>query len=157
MRPTARSGRAEQELHSNSDKVISPVDESTRRLKSRSPAGAKTSTTTEDLDIGKEMLKATRDPVGPEGTDRAGNSVHSVQVESAVRDGPSGIRTSRLAGEPYPDTVPPTSSRDPAGHRAADEKEEAASAQAVKRGQVTVEEVPDDDDETSFCMSQKTN
>ncbi len=55
--------------------------------------------------MGKEMLKATRDPAfsqGPEGTDRAGNSVHSVQVESAVLDGPSGIRTSRLAGEPYP-------------------------------------------------------
>ncbi len=114
--------------------------------------------TTEDLDIGKETLKATRDPVGPEGADRAGNSVHSVQVESAVRDGPSGIRTSRLAGEPYPDTVPPTSSRDPAGYCAADEKEEAASAQAVKRGhQVTVEEIPDDDDDMSFHLSQETN
>ncbi len=38
----------------------------------------------EDLDIGKEMPKATRDPVGPEGEDWAGNSIHSVQVESAA-------------------------------------------------------------------------
>ncbi len=111
--------------------------------------------------MGKEMLKATRDPAfsqGLEGTDRAGNSVHSVQVESAVLDGPSGIRTSRLAGEPYPDMVPPTSSRDPAGYHTADEKEEAASAQAVKRGpQVQVEEIPDDEDDTSFRLSQRTN
>ncbi len=47
--------------------------------------------------------------------------------------------------------VPPTSSCDPAGYRTADEKEEAASAQAVKRGhQVEVEEIPDDEDDTSF-------
>ncbi len=54
--------------------------------------------------------------------------------------------------------VPLTSSRNPAGHRTADEKKEAASAQAVKRGhQVKVEEVPDDEDDTSFQLSQKTN
>ncbi len=112
----------------------------------------------EDLDIGKETPKVTRDPVGPEGKDQAGNSVHSVQVESAVRDGPSGICTSRLAMGPYPDTVPLTSSRDPAGYRVADEQKEAASAQAVKRGhQVKVEEIPDDEDDTSFRLSQKTN
>ncbi len=111
-----------------------------------------------DLDIGKETLKATRDPVGLEGTDQAGNSVHSVQVESAARGGPSRIRTSRLAMGPYPDMVPLTSSHDPAGYRAADERGEAASAQAVKRGpQVKVEEIPDDEDDTSFRLSQKTD
>ncbi len=158
MRPTARSGRAEQELCSNSDEVISSDDESTRRLKPRSPAGAEASTMTEELDIGKETPKVMRDPVGPGGEDRAGNSVHSVQVESAVRDGPSGIRTSHLASGPYPDTVPLTSSRDPAGYRVANEKKEAASAQVVKRGhQVKVEEIPDDKDDTSFQLSQQTN
>ncbi len=138
--------------------MISPVDESTKELKSRSPARAGTSTKVEDLDIGKETPKAMRDPVGPEGEDRAGNSIHSVQVESAARGGPSGIRTSCLAMGPYPDTVPPISSRDPAGYRAAEEKEEAASAQVVKRGhQVKVEEVPDDEDDMSFRLSQETN
>ncbi len=112
----------------------------------------------EDLDIGKETPKATRDPVGPEGENLAGNSIHSVQVKSAAQGGPSGKRTSRLAMGPYPDTVPLTPSRDPAGYCAANEQEEAASAQAVKRGhQVKVEEVPDDEDNTSFQLSQKTN
>ncbi len=78
------SGRAEQELCSNSDEVILSIDESTKESKSRSPTGAETSTEMEDLDIGKETPKATRDPVGPEGEDQAGNSVHSVQVESAA-------------------------------------------------------------------------
>ncbi len=59
---------------------------------------------------------------------------------------------------PYPDTVPLTSSRDPAGYRAANEQEEAASAQAVKRGhQVKIEEVPDNKDNTSSQLSQETN
>ncbi len=155
---TTRSDRAGQEFHSNPGEATSSVDESAEESKLNSPEQAEASTKMEDLDIGKETLKAMRDPVGPEGTDRAGNSVHSVQVESAVRDGPSGIRTSHLAGEPYPDTVPHTSSCDPAGYRAADEKEEAASAQAVKRGpQVQVEEIPNDKDDTSFRLSQKTN
>ncbi len=96
-----------------------------------------------DLDTGKETPKTMRDPMGPEGEDQAGNSVHSVQVESAARGGPSGIRTSCLAMGPYPKTVPHESRRDPAGYRAADEWEEAASAQAVKRGhQVQIEEIP---------------
>ncbi len=156
---TTRSDRAAQESRSNPGKATSSADERAKESKLNSPELAETPT--EDLGMGKETLKATRDPAfsqGLEGTDRAGNSVHSVQVESAVLDGPSGIRTSRLDGEPYPDTVPPTSSRDPAGYRAADEKEEAASAQAVKRGpQVQVEEIPDDEDDTSFRLSQRTN
>ncbi len=153
-----QSGRAEQEHRSNSDEATSSIDESAKELKLNSLGQAEASTKMEDLDIGKEMPKATRDPVGPEGTDRAGNSIHSVQVESAARGGPSGICTSRLAMEPYPDTVPHTSSCDPAGYRAADEKKEAASAQAVKRGhQVQVEEIPDDEDDTSFQLSQRTN
>ncbi len=45
----------------------------------------------------------------------------------------------------------------PSGHHGAEERSEAASAQAVKRGQVTVKEIPDDDDETSFRMSQRSN
>ncbi len=111
-----------------------------------------------DLDIGKEMPNVTRDPVGPEGEDQAGNSIHSVQVESAALGGPSGIRTSRLDLGPYPVTVPPTSSRDSAEYRAADEKEEAASTQAVKRGhQVQIEEIPDDEDDTSFQLSRKAD
>ncbi len=112
----------------------------------------------EDLDIGKETPKVTRDPVGPEGTDRAGNSVHSVQVKSTARGGPSRICTSCLASGPFPDMVSLTSSRDPAGYHAADEQKEAASAQVVKRGhQVQVEEIPDDEDDMSFQLSQKAN
>ncbi len=112
----------------------------------------------EDLDTGKETPKATRDPMGPEGEDRAGNSIHSVQVESAARGGPSGICTSHLTMGPYPETVPHESKRDPAGYRAADEQEEAASSQAVQRGhQVQIKEIPNDEDDTSFRLSQKTN
>ncbi len=155
---TARSGRTEQELRSNSDKATLSVDKDAKESKAKSPSKAEASTKLEDLDIGKETPKAMRDPVGSEGEDWAGNSVHSVQVESAVRDGPSGICTSRLTSGPYPDTVPHTSSRDPAGYHAANEQEDAASAQVVKRGhQVKFEEVPDDEDDTSFQLSQKTN
>ncbi len=155
---TARSGRAGGELQSNPDEAILSVDKSAKESKSRSPTGAETSTRMEDLNMGKETLKAMRDPVGPEGEDQAGNSVHSVQVESAALGGPSGICTSCLDLGPFPDTVSPTSSRDPAGYHAADEKEEAASAQAVKRGhQVQVEEIPDDEDNTSFQLSRKAN
>ncbi len=158
MMQTAQSGRAGGELRLNPDKVILSIDKSTKESKSGSPAGAETLTRMEDLDIGKETLKVTRDPVGPEGEDRAGNSVHSVQVESAALGGPSGIRTSCLAMGPYPDMVPPISSRDPAGYHTANEKEEAASAQAVKRGhQVQVEEIPNDEDDTSFQVSRKAN
>ncbi len=111
-----------------------------------------------ELDTGKEMQKAMRDPMGPEGEDQAGKTIHSVQVESATLGGPSGICTSRLAMEPYPEMVPHESRRDPAGYHMADEEEEAASAQAVTRGhQVQIEEVPDDEDDTSFRLSQKTN
>ncbi len=81
---TARSGRAEQELCSNSDKATSSVDKKAEESKSRSSNRTKTSMKMEDLDRGKEMPKATRDPVGSEGEDWAGNSVHSVQVESAA-------------------------------------------------------------------------
>ncbi len=46
----------------------------------------------------------------------------------------------------------------PSGHHGAEERPEAASAQAVKRGpQVQVEEIPDDEDDTSFRLSQRTN
>ncbi len=81
---TTRSGRAEQELHLGSDEATSSVDESAKESKLNSPRQAEASMKMEDLDIGKETLKATRDPVGSEGTDQAGNSVHSVQVESAA-------------------------------------------------------------------------
>ncbi len=124
---TTRSDRAGQESRSNPGEATSSINESTKESKLNSPEQAEASTKMEDLDIGKETLKAMRVPCGPGGTDRAGNSIRSVQVESAVRDGPSGICTSCLAGEPYPDTVPPTSSRDPIGYRAANKKEEAAS------------------------------
>ncbi len=41
---------------------------------------------------------------------------------------------------------------DPSGHHGAEERKEAASAQAVKRGhQVTMIEVPDEDDDTTYC------
>ncbi len=100
---------------------------------------------TEDLVIGIEALKEMKDPMGPEGEGRAGKTVHSVQVEPAARGGPSGIRTSHLTTEQQ------ESRHDPSGYRAADEQEEAASAQAVKRGhQVQLEEIPDDKDDTSF-------
>ncbi len=92
--------------------------------------------------------------MGPEGEDWAGKTIHSVQVESAARDGPSGICTSCLAMEPCPAMEQHESRRDPAGYRAADEQAEAASAQAVKRGhQVQIEEVSDDEDDASFQLS----
>ncbi len=59
---------------------------------------------------------------------------------------------------PYPDMVPHTSSCNPAGYHVADKQEEAASVQVVKRGhQVQIEEIPDDEDDTSFQLSQKPN
>ncbi len=79
-----QSGGAEQELRLNSDEATLPVGKDTEELKSKSPGEMETSMKTRDLDTGKEMPKATRDPTGPEGEDRAGNSVHSVQVESAA-------------------------------------------------------------------------
>ncbi len=81
---TARLGRAEQELHSSSDEATLSVDRVAKESKVKSPGKAEASTKTEDLDIGKEMPKAMRDPVGSEGEDRAGNSIHLVQVESAA-------------------------------------------------------------------------
>ncbi len=153
-----RSGRAEQELRSNSDEATLSIGKSAKESKFNSPGKVEASTKMEDLDTGKEMPKAMRDPMGPEGEDRAGNSIHSVQVESTAWGGHSGIRTSCLATEPYPETVPHESRRDPAGYHMADEQEEAASAQVVKRGhQVQIEEIPDDEDDMSFLLSRKTN
>ncbi len=175
---TARLGRAEQELHSNSDEVTSSIDEVppwgsshaasieantmvppplvtehyTEVLKSKSPSKAEALMKTKDIVTGIETQKVTRDPIGPEGDDRAGKTIHSVQVESAARGGPSGIRTFHLTTEQQ------ESRCDPSGYRAANEQEEAASAQAVKRGhQVQIKEIPDDKDDTSFRLNQKTN
>ncbi len=50
------------------------------------------------------------------------------------------------------------SRRDPSGYHVADKQEEAASAQAVKRGhQVQIEEIPNNEDDMSFQLNQKTN
>ncbi len=84
METNTRSGRTEQELRSNSDEVTLSVDKSTKESKFKSPGKAETSAKMKDLDTGKETPKAMRDPMGPGGEDRAGNSVHSVQVESAA-------------------------------------------------------------------------
>ncbi len=81
-----------------------------------------------------------------EGTGRAGKSVHSAQVEPAAsaricsqdQGGPShaGI-------ESHPNNSP--------GYRGAEERKEDASAQAVERGpQVTMIEVPDEEDDTTY-------
>ncbi len=53
-------------------------------LKSKSPGKAEALTKTKDLVTGIEMQKETRDPMGPEGEDRAGKTIHLVQVESAA-------------------------------------------------------------------------
>ncbi len=89
--------------------------------------------------------KATRDPLGPEVTGWPGKTIHSAQVEPAVpthisgqdQDGTSEVCTSHSIA------------KDQDNQKA--EGQEAASAQAVKRGhQVTMIEVPDDEDDTSF-------
>ncbi len=95
--------------------------------------------------------------------DRAGKSVHSAQVESSV--------SARISGQDQDDAPrertagsPPMTGKDDkkacysagtCARQATEERtatgKEAASAQAVKRGhQVTMIEVPDDEDDTSF-------
>ncbi len=50
------------------------------------------------------------------------------------------------------------SRHNPLGYCTANKQEEAASAQAVKRGhQVQIKEIPDDEDDMSFQLSQKAN
>ncbi len=106
---TAQPGRAEQELRSNSDEATSSIDkvppwgsshaasieantmvlpplvteQHAKVSKSKSPSKAEASTKTKDLVTGIETQKETRDPMGPEGEDQAGKTVHSVQVKSA--------------------------------------------------------------------------
>ncbi len=96
--------------------------------KSKPPGKMEALMNAESLVAGIEVLKVTRDPVGMEGEGRAGKTVSSVQVEPTARGGPSVIRTSHLTTEQQ------ASRRDPSGHRVADEQEEAASAQAGKKG-----------------------
>ncbi len=82
---------------------------------------------------------------------------HCDVCETPVGKG-NGQRTRTPLGDPdegVPDVARPVGCA--AAPTKAAEGLEAASAQAVKRGQVTVEEVPDDEDETSFRMNQKTN
>ncbi len=53
-------------------------------LESKSPGKAEASMKMKDLVTGIKMQKVTRDPMGPEGEDQAGKTIHSVQVESAA-------------------------------------------------------------------------
>ncbi len=81
-----------------------------------------------------------------EGAGQAGKSVHSAQVEPAVPDRTYGMDWDGPSSAVI-DSHPDNSS----GYRGAKERKEATSAQAVKRGhQVTMIEVPDDEDDTSF-------
>ncbi len=93
----------------------------------------------------------------------AGNSIHLVQVEPIVSRDDSSVQTNLLrlkAPSGYPDKdahVARTVGCAMALTKTA-EGGEAASAQAVKRGhQVQMEEIPNDEDDTSFRQSQKTN
>ncbi len=82
----------------------------------------------------------------PEGAGETGKSVHSAQVKPAVPDRTYGMDwdgPSRAVIDSHPDNS--------SGFRKAEEREEAASAQAVNRGhQVTMIEIPDDDDDTAY-------
>ncbi len=100
------------------------------------------------------------------GAGRAGKTVHSAQVEPAVSlgNGPNlkglNLLQSGFSNENWCDTPPGDPNED--AHVAitigcamaltkTTNRKEAASAQAVKRGpQVRVEEIPDDEDDTSF-------
>ncbi len=80
------------------------------------------------------------------GAGRAGKSVHSAQVEPAVPDRSYGMERdgpSRAVTDSHPDNS--------SGYRKAEERKEAASAQAVNRGpRVTMIEVPDQDDDVAY-------
>ncbi len=81
-----------------------------------------------------------------EGAGQTGKSVHSAQVKPAVPDCTYSMDWDGLSRAVI-DSHPNNSS----GYREVEERKEAASAQAVKRGpQVTMIEVPDDEDDVSY-------
>ncbi len=81
-----------------------------------------------------------------EGTSRAGKSVSMAQVEPAA----SARICSQDQGGPS-SAVIDSHPDHPSGYRGADERKEAASAQAVERGhQVAMIEVPDEEDDTAY-------
>ncbi len=93
----------------------------------------------------------------------AGNSIHLVQVEPIVSRDDSLVQMNLLrpkapSGDPDEDAhVARTIGCTTALTKTA-EGGEAATTQGVKRGhQVQMEEIPDDEDDTSFRQSQKTN
>ncbi len=81
-----------------------------------------------------------------EGAGETGKSVHSAQVKPAVPDRTYGMERDgpfRAVIDSHPDNS--------SGYREAEERKEAASAQAVNRGpMVTMTEIPDDDDDTAY-------
>ncbi len=111
-----------------------------------------------------------QDPMGVQASyegrgvgDRAGKSVHSAQVESSVSAHISGQDQDDAPRERTAGSLPATGKDDKktrysvgtCAQQTTEERtaagQEAASAQAVKRGhQVTMIEVPDDEDDTSF-------
>ncbi len=81
-----------------------------------------------------------------EGAGPTGKSVHLAQVKPAVPDCTYGMDwggPSRAVTDSHPDNS--------SGYREAEEREEAASTQAVNRGHtVTMIEVPDEEDDTAY-------
>ncbi len=112
------------------------------------------------------------DSQSPEGADRACKSVHLAQVESAVyaNNGPDvqmSLRQSESSNEARHDTPLGDPEEDQQVARTVGcataptqtaEGQEAASTQAVKRGHsIEIEEVPDDEDNTSFDIVKRLN
>ncbi len=98
-------------------------------------------------------LKETRNPTGAQAPhmgqgvgDRAGKSILTAQVKSSIFARISGQDQDDAPRKRTSGSLPATGKDDQKA-----ERREAASAQAVKRGhQVTMIEVPDDEDDTSF-------
>ncbi len=177
-----RSGGAGQEFYSNPDEATSSADESAKELEA-SPSHDQSQglrpqkhelLTTEGRlgipNVTRNPMEAQASYEGRGVSDQAGKSVHSAQVESSVSACISGQDQDDAPRECTSDSPPATGmdnqkTRYPVGTGAPQTTgeriaagKEAASAQAVKRGhQVQVEEIPDDEDDTSFLLSQKTN
>ncbi len=108
------------------------------------------------------------DSLSPEEKGWVGKTIHSAQVKPAASDRscdiPSGSEVQmNLLLQPTtppgdPDETHKTRTVGCATALTADEQEEAASTQAVKRWhQVEIEEILDDEDNTSFRRSQQAN
>ncbi len=170
-----RSGRAGQEFYSNPDEATSSADESAKELEASPsrdqsqglhPQKHKLLTTKGRLgtpNITRNPMEAQASYEGRGVGDQAGKSIHSAQVESSVSTHMSGQDQDDAPREHTSGSPPMTGKDDKktcypigtcaqqmTGERIAAGRE-AASTQAVERGHtVTMIEVPDEEDDTTY-------